>query len=104
MYMRRVWLWLSPPLAAACCGARLRRRSLRSDLAEGSARLRRRRRSCYFRGDVGYSWSRDPTCTFTQTDLGGVFITDAVTSEHRQYLARRRRLWLRLGPRGIRGE
>jgi hypothetical protein len=35
----------------------------------------------YFRSDVGYSWSSDPESTFTQTDLGGVFITNAVGSD-----------------------
>jgi hypothetical protein len=30
---------------------------------------------CYVRGDVGYSWSSGPDSTFTQTDLGGTFIT-----------------------------
>jgi opacity protein-like surface antigen len=33
---------------------------------------------CYFRADVGYSWSRDPEAKFTQTDGGGVFVTDSV--------------------------
>jgi len=35
---------------------------------------------CYFRGDIGYSWSSDPQTTFTQTDVAGVFITNAVGS------------------------
>ena len=41
---------------------------------------------CYFRGDVGYSWSRDPDVKWTVTDgdplspTFGNFITDAVTN------------------------
>ena len=34
---------------------------------------------CYFRGDLGYSWSRDPSVKFTQTGAAG-FITDSVTN------------------------
>lgn len=35
---------------------------------------------CYIRGDVGYSWSRDPEIKWTVTDAGtGTFLTDAVT-------------------------
>lgn len=36
---------------------------------------------CYFRGDVGYSWSRDPDAKFTQTDpITFNFVTEAVSS------------------------
>ena len=59
---------------------------------------------CYIRGDVGYSWSRDPDVKWTVTDpvIGsltfGQFVTDAVHGrEHRQCLAGRRRRRLRLG-------
>lgn len=35
---------------------------------------------CYFRGDVGYSWSSSPEVKWTVTDpVTGLFVTDAVT-------------------------
>jgi opacity protein-like surface antigen len=62
---------------------------------------------CYFRGDVGYSWSRDPDVKWTVTDAGtGNFITDAVTDVQID------NTWLieggfgcgSIGGRGLRGE
>jgi opacity protein-like surface antigen len=36
---------------------------------------------CYFRADVGYSWSRNPDVTFTQTDPAtSVFLTEAASA------------------------
>lgn len=59
---------------------------------------------CYVRGDIGYSWSGDPSAKFTQT-TGGVFATDGVSNVSLD------NTWLvgagvgcGSGPRGIRGE
>ena len=62
--------------------------------------------SCYLRGDVGYSWTRDPNVKWTVTDPNtGLFVTDAVTAVNVD------NSWLfeggagcGSGPRGIRGE
>ena len=67
--------------------------------------------NCYIRGDVGYSWSRDPNVKFTVTDPDpvsptfGQFVTDAVTGVNVG------NAWLveggvgcGSGPRGLRGE
>jgi opacity protein-like surface antigen len=66
---------------------------------------------CYIRGDVGYSWSRDPDVKWTVTDPDpvsptfGQFVTDAVTGVNMG------NAWLveggvgcGSGPRGLRGE
>jgi opacity protein-like surface antigen len=60
---------------------------------------------CYIRGDVGYSWSREPDAKWTVTDLTGTFVTDSVTGVNIG------NAWLveggvgcGSGPRGIRGE
>jgi opacity protein-like surface antigen len=60
---------------------------------------------CYFRADAGYSWSTDPHATYTQTDGGGVFLTNEVAGADLDDT------WLvgagfgcGSGPRGIRGE
>jgi opacity protein-like surface antigen len=59
---------------------------------------------CYFRSDVGYSWSSDPHSTFTQTDLGGVFITNAVGSDIDDNWLAGAGFGCGSGPRGIRAE
>jgi opacity protein-like surface antigen len=61
---------------------------------------------CYIRGDLGYSWSRDPDVKWTVTDAAtGTFVTDAVTGVNIG------NTWLveggvgcGSGPRGVRGE
>ena len=61
---------------------------------------------CYIRGDVGYSWSRDPDVKWTVTDAGtGTFVTDGVSD------VKTGSAWLveggvgcGSGPRGVRGE
>ena len=58
---------------------------------------------CYFRGDVGYSWSGDPHATFTQTDLGGVFITNGVSGDIDDSWLAGAGFGCGSGPRGIRG-
>ena len=59
---------------------------------------------CYFRGDVGYSWSGDPHATFTQTDLGGVFVTNGVSGDIDDSWLAGAGFGCGSGPRGIRGE
>jgi len=59
---------------------------------------------CYFRSDVGYSWSRDPHSTFTQTDVGGTFITNAVSSDIDNSWLAGAGFGCGTGPRGIRAE
>lgn len=83
-----MWFWLSP---------RLPRPGLRRPPSPPILTVR-----SHFGISVGYSWSSDPHSTFTQTDLGGVFITNAVGSDMENS-------WLAgagfgSGPRGIRGE
>lgn len=58
---------------------------------------------CYFRADVGYSWSNDPSAKFTQT-AAGVFVTDAVSASLDNTWLVGAGLGCGSGPRGIRGE
>jgi opacity protein-like surface antigen len=66
---------------------------------------------CYIRGDIGYSWSRDPNAKWTVTDADplsptfGTFLTDSVTNTSLE------NVWLfeggfgcGSGSRGLRGE
>jgi opacity protein-like surface antigen len=59
---------------------------------------------CYLRGDVGYSWSRDPDAKFTQTDLGGLFVTDAASATMDNSWLAGVGVGCGTGSRGIRGE
>ncbi len=59
---------------------------------------------CYFRGDVGYSWSTDPTAKFTQTDGGGLFVTESANGTMDNTWLVGAGLGCGSGPRGIRGE
>jgi opacity protein-like surface antigen len=59
---------------------------------------------CYVRGDVGYSWSTDPSAKFTQTDLGGLFVTDAASATMDNSWLAGVGVGCGGGSRGIRGE
>ena len=59
---------------------------------------------CYFRGDVGYSWSTDPSAKFTQTDGGGLFVTEAANGTMDNTWLAGVGLGCGSAPRGIRGE
>ncbi len=60
---------------------------------------------CYFRGDVGYSWSRNPDVKFTQTDpVTSVFLTEAASASMDDAWLVGGGLGCSAGPRGLRGE
>jgi opacity protein-like surface antigen len=61
---------IATPAAAADLGGSMKDRPMLMQAAAGP---------CYFRGDIGYSWSQDPSARFTQT-AGGLFVTDAVSN------------------------
>ena len=54
--------------------------------------------------DAGHSWSSDPESTFAQTDLGGVFITNAVGRDIANSWLAGAGFGCGTGPRGIRAE
>jgi opacity protein-like surface antigen len=58
---------------------------------------------CYIRGDVGYSWSQDPSARFTQT-TAGVFTTDSASASIANSWMGGAGLGCGSGSRGIRGE
>jgi opacity protein-like surface antigen len=59
---------------------------------------------CYFRGDVGYSWSNDPSASFSQTDFGGTFLTNAASANMDNTWLAGVGVGCGSGSRGIRGE
>lgn len=59
---------------------------------------------CYIRGDLGYSWSQDPSARFTQTDIGGLFLTDSASASIANSWIGGAGLGCGSGSRGIRGE
>jgi opacity protein-like surface antigen len=97
MSMNRL-VWAVATLAATCIAAPAFAADLNGPVYQRAAG------PCYFRADVGYSWSGDPQTTFTQTDLGGVFITNAVGSDIDNGWLAGAGFGCGSGPRGIRGE
>lgn len=60
---------------------------------------------CYVRGDVGYSWSTDPSAKFTQTDpVTFLFVTDAASASMDNTWLAGAGFGCGGGSRGIRGE
>jgi opacity protein-like surface antigen len=106
MRMSRFGLATAALAAAGCLSAP----ALSADLYGGSIKdppvLMSSPGHCYIRGDVGYSWSQDPSARFTQTAAGPppLFVTDSASASLANSWMGGAGLGCGSGSRGIRGE
>jgi opacity protein-like surface antigen len=79
MSMSRFGLATAALAATACLSAQVSAADLYGSSIKDPPVVMSSPGHCYIRGDVGYSWSRDPSERFTQTDPVLGFLTNRVT-------------------------